>query len=225
MAGSRPSRQDVLEWLREAAAALDYAHEKGVVHRDVKPRNLLFDDRGRLVVADFGIARAAFEEALTVSGELLGTAAYISPEQALGEPATPASDRYALRRGGVRGAHRRPALRRRHAGRDRHPPHRAGPAARERALARGAGGRRRRAAAGTCTRAGRAVGDGHGVRRRRWSRLTPSRLGHGRLPAPGQRHRRLPPAPAPAAGHLVTIRGAAPGPRPSCSAWRRSRWG
>jgi eukaryotic-like serine/threonine-protein kinase len=96
MAGSRPSRQDVLEWLRQAAGALDYAHEKGVVHRDVKPRNLLFDDRGRLVVADFGIARAAFEEALTVSGELLGTAAYISPEQALGEPATPASDRYAF---------------------------------------------------------------------------------------------------------------------------------
>ena len=66
------------------------------MHRDVKPRNLLFDDRGRLVVADFGIARAAFEEALTVSGELLGTAAYISPEQALGQPATPASDRYAF---------------------------------------------------------------------------------------------------------------------------------
>ena len=86
----------MLEWLRQAASALDYAHEKGVVHRDVKPRNLLFDDRGRLVVADFGIARAAFEEALTVSGELLGTAAYISPEQALGEPATPASDRYAF---------------------------------------------------------------------------------------------------------------------------------
>ncbi len=96
MAGSRPPRQDVLEWLHEAASALDYAHEKGVVHRDVKPRNLLFDDRDRLVVADFGIARAAFEEALTVSGELLGTAAYISPEQALGQPATPASDRYAF---------------------------------------------------------------------------------------------------------------------------------
>jgi eukaryotic-like serine/threonine-protein kinase len=96
MAGSRPSRAEVLQWLRDAAAALDFAHEKGVVHRDVKPRNLLFDDRGRLVVADFGIARAAFEDSLTVSGELLGTAAYISPEQALGEPATAASDRYAL---------------------------------------------------------------------------------------------------------------------------------
>jgi serine/threonine-protein kinase len=96
MAGGRPRMADVLRWLREAASALDYAHEKGVVHRDVKPRNLLFDDRGRLAVGDFGIARAAFEEQLTATDELLGTAAYISPEQAQGEPATPASDRYAF---------------------------------------------------------------------------------------------------------------------------------
>lgn len=96
MAADRPGRADVMRWLREAASALDFAHEKGVVHRDVKPRNLLFDDRDRLVVADFGIARAAFEDSLTATNELLGTAAYISPEQALGEPATPASDRYAL---------------------------------------------------------------------------------------------------------------------------------
>jgi serine/threonine-protein kinase len=96
MANQRPPREDVLRWLREAASALDFAHEKGVVHRDVKPRNLLFDDRDRLVVADFGIARAAFEESLTASDELLGTAAYISPEQALGESATAASDRYAF---------------------------------------------------------------------------------------------------------------------------------
>ena len=96
MTSERPPRDEVLRWLRDAASALDLAHEKGVVHRDVKPRNLLFDDRGRLVVADFGIARAAFEDSLTLSDELLGTAAYISPEQALGESATPASDRYAL---------------------------------------------------------------------------------------------------------------------------------
>jgi len=96
MAAGRPGRADVMRWLREAASALDFAHEKRVVHRDVKPRNLLFDDRDRLVVADFGIARAAFEESLTATNELLGTAAYISPEQALGEPATAASDRYAL---------------------------------------------------------------------------------------------------------------------------------
>jgi eukaryotic-like serine/threonine-protein kinase len=96
MAGGRPRRDDVLRWLGEAASALDFAHEKGVVHRDVKPRNLLFDDRDRLVMADFGIARAAYEESLTATNELLGTAAYISPEQALGQPATAASDRYAL---------------------------------------------------------------------------------------------------------------------------------
>ena len=96
MRAGRPSRADVLRWLGEAASALDFAHLKGVVHRDVKPRNLLFDGLGRLVVADFGIARAVFEEQLTASGELLGTAAYISPEQTAGEPATPASDRYAL---------------------------------------------------------------------------------------------------------------------------------
>ena len=96
MSAAQPDRADVLRWLGEAAAALDFAHSKGVVHRDVKPRNLLFDGLGRLVVADFGIARAAFEEQLTASGELLGTAAYISPEQMLGETATPASDRYAF---------------------------------------------------------------------------------------------------------------------------------
>ena len=96
MSAGRPPRAEVLRWLDEAASALDFAHSKGVVHRDVKPRNLLFDGLGRLVVADFGIARAAFEEQLTASGELLGTAAYISPEQTLGDPATPASDRYAF---------------------------------------------------------------------------------------------------------------------------------
>lgn len=96
MRSARPAREDVMRWLGEAASALDFAHLKGVVHRDVKPRNLLFDGLGRLVVADFGIARAAFEDQLTATGELLGTAAYISPEQTAGEPATPASDRYAL---------------------------------------------------------------------------------------------------------------------------------
>ena len=96
MSAGRPHREEILRWLGEAASALDFAHEKGVVHRDVKPRNLLFDDHGRLVVADFGIARAAFEDSLTASGELLGTAAYIAPEQVSGGAATPASDRYAL---------------------------------------------------------------------------------------------------------------------------------
>lgn len=85
-----------LRWLREAGAALDTAHEMGVVHRDIKPGNLLLDDHDRLGVADFGIARVAWEDQLTATGQVLGTAAYLSPEQALGEAAQPASDRYAL---------------------------------------------------------------------------------------------------------------------------------
>jgi serine/threonine protein kinase len=92
----RPSREDALRWIGEAAAALDHAHEHGIVHRDVKPGNLLLDERGRLGVADFGIARLAFESAVTQTGQVLGTAAYISPEQARGEGVTAASDRYSL---------------------------------------------------------------------------------------------------------------------------------
>ena len=89
-------RKQALAWLSEAAAGLDYAHGRDVVHRDVKPANLLLDERGRLGVADFGIARLADETSLTQAGTVLGTAAYLSPEQATGESATAASDRYSL---------------------------------------------------------------------------------------------------------------------------------
>src|SRR4051794_10329185 len=95
-AGRAIADDTVLGWLREAASALDAAHEAGVVHRDIKPANLLLDERDRLAIADFGIARLAMEDQLTATGQVLGTAAYISPEQAVGDPATPASDRYAL---------------------------------------------------------------------------------------------------------------------------------
>ena len=91
--------QDVgqaLEWLEQAAIALDAAHRHGVVHRDVKPANLLLDRNDNIHVADFGIASAAGMDSLTLTGTVLGTAGYLAPEQAQGEQATPASDRYSL---------------------------------------------------------------------------------------------------------------------------------
>jgi len=89
-------RDTALRWLHEAAVGLDIAHAAEIVHRDVKPANLMLDAHDRLAVGDFGIARLADDTQMTQTGQVLGTAAYLSPEQALGQPATPASDRYAL---------------------------------------------------------------------------------------------------------------------------------
>jgi serine/threonine-protein kinase len=84
------------ELLAQAADALGVAHAAGIVHRDVKPANLIVTTDRRVKVTDFGIARAAEGMALTETGQVLGTPAYISPEQASGDPATAASDVYAL---------------------------------------------------------------------------------------------------------------------------------
>jgi len=88
---------EVAELGRQASAGLAHAHGRGLVHRDVKPQNLLLDRGGTLKVADFGIARAGdVSGTLTQAGTLLGTAAYMAPETVRGEPATASSDVYSL---------------------------------------------------------------------------------------------------------------------------------
>jgi eukaryotic-like serine/threonine-protein kinase len=93
--GAQPPAR-VLEWLAQAAQALDHAHELGVVHRDVKPANLLLGEDERVRVADFGVASARGLDSLTQTGTIIGTAGYLSPEQASGHEATASSDCYAL---------------------------------------------------------------------------------------------------------------------------------
>jgi serine/threonine protein kinase len=88
---------ETVRLVRDACHGLDYAHRAGVVHRDVKPGNLLFaEEMGATKLADFGIAKAAEQTRITQVGSVLGTAAYLSPEQARGEEAGPASDIYSL---------------------------------------------------------------------------------------------------------------------------------
>src|SRR5256714_5713630 len=88
--------EDTFRICSELASGLAQAHARGLVHRDLKPANVLFDEEGRAKIADFGIARLGGAGTLTEAGTVLGTAAYISPEQAAGEKATPASDVYSF---------------------------------------------------------------------------------------------------------------------------------
>src|SRR5262245_33127910 len=94
-AGPLPQEQ-AITWLGQAAHGLDAAHARGIVHRDVKPGNLLVAEDGTIRVSDFGIARAAGHDTLTIAGTVLGSSGYMAPEQARGEATTPATDRYAL---------------------------------------------------------------------------------------------------------------------------------
>ena len=87
---------EAVEILSQSCRGLAYAHRHEVIHRDVKPGNLLRSHDGMVKLADFGIAKAAEQSDITKVGSVLGTAAYLAPEQARGEPAGPASDMYAL---------------------------------------------------------------------------------------------------------------------------------
>jgi eukaryotic-like serine/threonine-protein kinase len=88
--------EEAIGVITQACRGLDYAHRNGVVHRDVKPGNLLVSDTDVVKLADFGIARATDQSSITQVGSVLGTAAYLSPEQARGEEAGPRADLYSL---------------------------------------------------------------------------------------------------------------------------------
>ncbi|MFI5310873.1 MAG: Ig-like domain-containing protein [Gemmatimonadales bacterium] len=82
--------------ISQVAEALHFAHQEGIIHRDVKPSNIIIDTRGRPVVTDFGIAKVTTARSITLTGTMIGTPAYMSPEQCRGLPATAASDQYSL---------------------------------------------------------------------------------------------------------------------------------
>jgi len=87
---------EAIAYAIEIARGLAAAHERGIVHRDVKPQNVLVDEQGAAKVTDFGIARSLHQEGLTADGRVLGTTDYVSPEQALGHPVSGQSDLYSL---------------------------------------------------------------------------------------------------------------------------------
>jgi len=90
------SLDETIRILDPVAQALEYAHEHQVIHRDIKPANVMLDTRDRVVVTDFGIAKALTEGTLTASGSVIGTPFYMSPEQGMGKPVTGASDQYSV---------------------------------------------------------------------------------------------------------------------------------
>ena len=95
-AGARMPQKDTLRILADVASAIDYAHGRGMLHRDVKPANVLLDHDGDACLSDFGIARILSETQFTTTGALIGTPHYMSPEQGKGLPLTKATDLYSL---------------------------------------------------------------------------------------------------------------------------------
>jgi serine/threonine protein kinase len=96
LSGDRLPLAEAIRIIKTAAQALAYAHERGMIHRDVKPANLMLDEDGRVVLTDFGIAKILTGAHVTSSGGMVGTPAYMSPEQGLGEAGDERSDLYSL---------------------------------------------------------------------------------------------------------------------------------
>lgn len=94
--GEHPTQEEIYRVMRGAGEALAYAHARGMIHRDVKPANLMLDDDGRVVLTDFGIAKIVTGVQFTASGGMVGTPAYMAPEQGLGEQGDERSDLYSL---------------------------------------------------------------------------------------------------------------------------------
>lgn len=92
----RPGPKEAAKIIRQVCRALDAAHNESVIHRDLKPQNIMIDHQGKVVVMDFGLARSMESNGMTQTGALMGTPAYMSPEQAKGVPLDPRSDLFAV---------------------------------------------------------------------------------------------------------------------------------
>jgi predicted Ser/Thr protein kinase len=91
-----PDQKTVVNVLQQTASALDYAHKKGIVHRDIKPGNIMIDEDGTVKITDFGIAKISASHQLTQTGTVMGTPNYMSPEQVQGKPVDGKADQFAL---------------------------------------------------------------------------------------------------------------------------------